>query len=48
MIRHYRPRMNVVQRPVLAGGQGFEITGHHEIMVPLLAWTVISMLDDGR
>jgi hypothetical protein len=45
MIRHYRPRMNVVRRPVLAGGSGFEITGHHEIMVPLLAWTVISMLD---
>ena len=48
MIRHYRPRMNVVQRPVLAGGQGFEITGHHELMVPLLTWTVISMLDAPR
>jgi hypothetical protein len=48
MIRHYRPRMNVVQRPVLAGGQGFEITGHHELMVPLLTWTVISMLDEPR
>lgn len=46
MIRHYRPRMNVVQRPVLAGGQGFEITGHHEIMVPLLAWTVLSLLKE--
>lgn len=46
MIRHYRPRMNVVQRPVLAGGQGFEITGHHELMVPLLCWTVITMLDE--
>jgi hypothetical protein len=45
MQRHYRPRMNVVQRPVLAGGQGFEITGHHEIMVPLLAWAVIDRLD---
>lgn len=46
MIRHYRPRMNVVQRPVLAGGQGFEITGHHELMVPLLTWAVISLLED--
>jgi hypothetical protein len=45
MQRHYRPRMNVVQRPVLAGGAGYEITGHHEIMVPLLAWTVFSLLD---
>jgi hypothetical protein len=44
MQRHYRPRVNVVQRPVLAGGEGFEITGHHEIMVPLLAWAVIEAL----
>jgi hypothetical protein len=45
MQRHYRPRVNVVQRPVLAGGEGFEITGHHEIMVPLLAWAVIEGLE---
>lgn len=45
MHRHYRPRVNVVQRPTLAGGQGFEITGHHELMVPLLAWTVIDLLE---
>ena len=45
MQRHYRPRVNVVQRPVLAGGAGFEITGHHEIMVPLLAWAVIEGLE---
>ena len=37
MIQHYRPRVNVVQRPVLSGGKGYEITGHHEIMIPLLA-----------
>jgi hypothetical protein len=37
MIRHYRPRVNVVERPVLGGGQGFDFTGHHEIMIPLLA-----------
>jgi hypothetical protein len=40
MVRHYRPRVNVVQRPTLEGGHGYEITGHHEIMVPLLAWAV--------
>ena len=45
MQRHYRPRVNVVQRPVLAGGEGFEITGHHEIMIPLLAWAVIDALE---
>lgn len=42
MIRHYRPRMNVVQRPTRTGGGiGYEITGHHEIMIPLLAWAVV-------
>jgi hypothetical protein len=45
MQRHYRPRMNVVQRPTLAGGTGYEITGHHELMVPLLAWGVIEALE---
>jgi len=37
MIRHYRPTMSVVQRPEEAGGRGFQIVGHHEIMIPLLA-----------
>ncbi len=45
MNRHYRPRVNVVQRPVLTGGQGYEITGHHEIMLPLLAWAVVEEMD---
>jgi hypothetical protein len=45
MQRHYRPRMNVVQRPTLQSGRGYEITGHHEIMVPLLAWAVVERLD---
>lgn len=44
MQRHYRTRMNVVQRPTLDGGKGYEITGHHEIMVPLLVWAVIERL----
>jgi len=38
MISHYRPSVNVVRRPTLSGGQGFNFTGHHEIMIPLLAW----------
>ena len=45
MQRHYRPRMNVVQRPTLHSGKGYEITGHHEIMVPLLVWAVVTELD---
>jgi hypothetical protein len=44
MQRHYRPRENVVRRPVLAGGEGFEITGHHELMIPLLAWAIVEEL----
>jgi hypothetical protein len=44
MIRHYRPRMNVVQRPTLQSGKGYEITGHHELMVPLLVWAVLDQL----
>jgi hypothetical protein len=46
MQRHYRPRMNVVQRPTLQSGKGYEITGHHEIMVPLLVWAVVSALEE--
>ncbi len=37
MIQHYRPNMNVVSRPTQDGGRGLVFTGHHEIMVPLLA-----------
>jgi len=45
MMRHYRPRMNVVERPTRTGaGRGFHITGHHEIMVPLLAWLIAERL----
>ena len=44
MQRHYRPRMNVVRRPTQDGGRGYEITGHHEIMVPLLAWAVVEKI----
>ena len=44
MQRHYRPRVNVVQRPTLQSGIGYEITGHHEIMVPLLVWGVVEAL----
>lgn len=37
-LQHYRPRVNVIERPhANAGGRGFSLTGHHEIMIPLLA-----------
>ncbi len=41
MIQHYRPTVNVVQRPVMPGGKGYAITGHHEIMLPLLAAAIV-------
>ncbi|MBI5086203.1 MAG: hypothetical protein HZB13_16590 [Acidobacteria bacterium] len=37
-LQHYRPRLNVVERPhAQRGGAGYSLTGHHEIMIPLLA-----------
>ena len=38
--RHYRPAVNVVARPTAAGGRGIHLTGHHEIMFPLL-WAAV-------
>jgi hypothetical protein len=41
-LQHYRPKVNVVERPhVNAGGRGIALTGHHELMVPLLAAALI-------
>jgi hypothetical protein len=36
-IQHYRPTQNVLKRPTQNSGQSVAITGHHEIMVPLIA-----------
>lgn len=41
-IQHYRPLTNVVRRPVAGGmGRGYSITGHHELVLPLLAAALI-------
>ncbi|MBM3812592.1 MAG: hypothetical protein FJW20_13275 [Acidimicrobiia bacterium] len=41
-LQHYRPRVNVVERPHSnAGGKGYPLTGHHELMIPLLAAALI-------
>ncbi|MEN8261881.1 MAG: hypothetical protein ABFR82_00245 [Nitrospirota bacterium] len=40
-IQHYRCRENVLRRPVLSGGKSYALTGHHEIMFPLLAAAVM-------
>jgi hypothetical protein len=41
---HYRPMTNVVKRPTQKGGKGYALTGHHELMVPLLAAAVLETL----
>jgi hypothetical protein len=41
MIQHYRPITNVVKRPT---AHGYSITGHHEIMLPLLRLGILSKL----
>ncbi len=43
-IRHYRPQTNVVARPTAAGGRGYALVGHHEILLPILAAGVIEAL----
>lgn len=42
MLRHYRPRVNVLDRPT--GGRGLEILGHHELLIPLLHAAVLAAL----
>lgn len=44
MIQHYRPQANVLKRPTQ---QGYAITGHHEIMIPLLRIGILSKLGVG-
>ncbi len=46
-IRHYRPRVNVVERPTRLGGTGLSLTGHHEILIPLLAAGLVEAQEKG-
>jgi hypothetical protein len=45
-IQSYRPGTNVVERPVKGAGRGYRLTGHHELLVPLLAAALVEK--DGR
>jgi hypothetical protein len=48
-IQHYRPRVNLVERPTRGeGSQGYALTGHHEIMVPLFAAAVLAAVESSR
>ncbi|MGB8508008.1 MAG: hypothetical protein WCD76_06375 [Pyrinomonadaceae bacterium] len=45
----YRPLTNVVRRPTSNGaGRGYSITGHHELMIPLLAAELLCGEDDAH
>jgi deoxyhypusine synthase len=45
-VRHYRPRVNVVERPTIDGGRGIMLTGHHELMFPLLVAAIREAIAD--
>jgi deoxyhypusine synthase len=44
-IQHYRPRENVLKRPTINTGRGYALVGHHEIMFPLLAASILNKLE---
>jgi deoxyhypusine synthase len=44
-LRHYRPQVNVVQRPTAPDGRGYQLIGHHEIMFPLLCAAIAEELE---
>lgn len=43
-LRHYRPLTNVVSRPTAGIGKGYSLTGHHELLIPLLAAALIEAI----
>lgn len=47
MTQHYRPLQNVVKRPTAGDSRGLTITGHHEIMIPLLAAGILDRIKQG-
>lgn len=46
MQQHYRPLQNVVKRPAGTSSRGYSLTGHHEIMLPLLAHAILEEIGD--
>lgn len=44
-LRHYRPQTNVVTRPTMGVGRGYSMTGHHEILIPLVAAALVEGSD---
>jgi deoxyhypusine synthase len=48
MQQHYRPHENVLTRPTAAGGKGIALTGHHELLLPMLAQAIVEELAHRR
>lgn len=44
-VQHYRSNQQVVARVSEIGGDGISLTGHHELMIPLIAAGVIERLE---
>jgi hypothetical protein len=44
-MKQYRPLTNVVNRPTAKSGKGFHVTGHHELMIPLLVACLLDELE---
>jgi hypothetical protein len=47
-IQHYRPLTNVVRRPTHGAGRGYALTGHHELVFPLMAALVVEEWEGGH
>jgi hypothetical protein len=47
-VQHYRPLTNVVRRPTAGVGKGYALTGHHELLFPLLAALVIEEMEENN
>ncbi|MBN2385044.1 deoxyhypusine synthase family protein [bacterium] len=47
-IQHYRPTQSIINRPRLFGARTYSLTGHHEIMVPLLVSSVLELSQSQR
>lgn len=44
-MQHYRPAVNVLRRPTINKGACYALTGHHEIMFPLLAAAITEEME---
>lgn len=45
-VQHYRPLTNVVRRPTAGAGRGLALTGHHELLFPMLAALVVELMEE--